>query len=106
VVETNSYLTLWDIDPSVTEIVYGGADDGDWYMGPNKDGVGISYTSPCNPNGNSSTYFMTIYALSETPSSLPSENSLPVDYDTLIEAIGTVTLIDSIEMEYVSSPSN
>jgi phosphatidylethanolamine-binding protein (PEBP) family uncharacterized protein len=106
VVETNSYLTLWDIDPSVTEIVYGGADDGDWYMGPNKDGVGISYTSPCNPNGNSSNYFMTIYALSETPSSLPSENSLTVDYDTLIEAIGTVTLIDSIEMEYVSSPSN
>jgi hypothetical protein len=31
---------------------------------------------------------------------------LTVDYDTLIEAIGTVTLIDSIEMEYVSSPSN
>jgi hypothetical protein len=57
-------------------------------------------------HGNSSTYFMTIYALSETPSSLPSENSLTVDYDTLIEAIGTVTLIDSIEMEYVSSPSN
>jgi phosphatidylethanolamine-binding protein (PEBP) family uncharacterized protein len=106
VVETNSYLTLWGIGPDVTEIAYGAADDGDWFMGPNKDGAGISYTSPCNPSGNFSTYYMTIYALSETPSSLPTENSLTVDYDTLMEAIQTVTLLDSVEMEYLSGSSN
>ena len=105
-VETNSYLTLWGIGPDVTEIAYGAADDGDWFMGPNKDGAGISYTSPCNPSGNFSTYYMTIYALSETPSSLPTENSLTVDYDTLMEAIQTVTLLDSVEMEYLSGSSN
>ena len=106
VVETNSYLTLWNIDPSITEIAYGQANNGAWYMGPNKDGVGISYSSPCNPSGNSSTYYMTIYALSETQSSLPSENSLTADYTVLKEAIESVTLIDSIEMEYISGPSN
>ena len=98
--------TLWGIGPDVTEIAYGAADDGDWFMGPNKDGAGISYTSPCNPSGNFSTYYMTIYALSETPSSLPTENSLTVDYDTLMEAIQTVTLFDSVEMEYLSGSSN
>ena len=60
--ETNSYLTLWNIDPSVTGIEYGGTNDGGWYMGPNKDGASISYSSPCSPNGATQTYYMTIYA--------------------------------------------
>mgnify|MGYP006865031683 CR=1 FL=1 len=29
----NSYLLPWDIDPTVTSIAYGTADDGPWYMG-------------------------------------------------------------------------
>ena len=45
--ETNSYLTLWNISPSVNEIQYGGANSGEWFMGPNKDGGKISYSSPC-----------------------------------------------------------
>ena len=49
--ETNSYLTLWNIDPSVTEISYGEANDGAWFMGPNKDGTTISYSSTCSPRG-------------------------------------------------------
>jgi len=40
--ETNSYLTLWNIDPSVTSIAYGEANDGTWFMGPNKDGASIT----------------------------------------------------------------
>ena len=75
-------------------------------MGPNKDGVQISYTSPCNPSTNYSTYYITIYALSETPSSLPTADSLLVDYDALIEAIETVTLIDKVELEYLAGPAN
>lgn len=101
--ETNSYLTLWNIDPSVTQIEYGGANDGAWYMGPNKDGASISYSSPCSPNGATQTYYMTIYALSETPSSLPEENSLTVDYQILVNSLTEVTIIDQVVIEYVSS---
>ncbi|MCP4596416.1 DUF1566 domain-containing protein, partial [Neptuniibacter sp.] len=69
----NSYLLLWDIDPSITEIAYGEADDGSWFMGANKDGNAISYTSPCSPSAGSHEYTITLYALSQTPASLPTE---------------------------------
>ena len=102
--ETNSYLTLWNIDPTnVTEIEYGGANDGAWYMGPNKDGASISYSSPCSPNGATQTYYMTLYALSKTPPSLPEENSLTVDYGVLVDSLSEVTIIDQVVLEYVSS---
>ena len=104
--ETNSYLTLWGIAPSVTSISHGGADDGDWYIGPNKDGAALSYTSPCNPNGGTTDYYITLYALNQTPASLPTESSLEIDYDKLVEAIATVTVIDSIQIAYKSVSSN
>ena len=59
----NCYLLLWDIDPSVTEIPYGTADDGPWYMGSNKDGDYISYTSPCSPDAGTHKYQIILYAL-------------------------------------------
>ena len=104
--ETNSYLTLWNIDPSVTEIPYGEANDGAWYMGPNKDGAAISYSSPCSPTGATSTYYMTIYALSETPPSLPEEDSITIDYTALIASFDEVTIIDQIILEYIATSSN
>ncbi|MEP0535419.1 hypothetical protein [Reichenbachiella sp.] len=91
----NSYLLLWGIDPSVTSIAHGGADDGNWYIGSNKDGTAISYTSPCSPSAGSHEYTITVYALSETPASLPTENTLEVDYETLKAAIESVTLVSS-----------
>ena len=100
--ETNSYLTLWGIDTSVTSIAYGEANDGTWFMGPNKDGAYITYSSPCSPNVGSATYFMTIYALSETPSSLPQNDSLSVDYTVMLESLSEVTIIDQVVLEYVS----
>ena len=100
--EINSYLTLWGIDPSISQIAYGEANNGSWYMGPNKDGSKISYSSPCSPNGSSSTYYMTIYALSELPDSLPSSNDLSIDYSTLITAIESVELIDSVQLMYTA----
>ncbi len=96
----NSYLLLWDIDPSVTGIPYGTADDGPWYMGSDKDGVAISYTSPCSPSAGSHEYVITLYALSDTPSDLPSSSSIAVDYDALIEAISTVTIIDEVSLTF------
>ncbi|MDM8530237.1 hypothetical protein QUF63_03635 [Anaerolineales bacterium HSG25] len=91
--QVNSYLLLWAIDPSVTEIPHGEADDGDWFMGANKDGAGVSYSSPCSPSTGIHEYTITLYALSETPSTLPTESTKNVDYYTLIEAIGTVDTI-------------
>ncbi|MCP4124831.1 MAG: hypothetical protein GY751_24075 [Bacteroidetes bacterium] len=96
----SSYLLLWDIDPSVTEIPYGTADDGPWYMGSNKDGTAISYTSPCSPSAGSHEYTITIYALSATPSSLPTSSSLSVNYDVLIDAISTVTIVDETSLTF------
>ncbi|MCP3930278.1 MAG: hypothetical protein GY705_14385 [Bacteroidetes bacterium] len=96
----SSYLLLWDIDPSVTEIPYGTADDGPWYMGSNKDGAAISYTSPCSPSSGSHEYIITLYALSETPSVLPDSSSIAVDYDVLIDAISTVTVIEEVSLTF------
>ena len=96
----NSYLLLWDIDPSVIEMAYGTADDGDWFMGANKDQTAISYTSPCSPSAATHEYTITIYALSETPSSLPSNSSLSVTYDVLMDAIETVTIIDKASITF------
>ena len=72
-------------------------------MGPNKDGGKISYSSPCSPSGGTSTYYMTIYSLSETPSSLPKENSLTINYNTLVDSLSEVTIIDQVVLEYTSS---
>jgi len=93
--EVNSYLLLWDIDPDILEIPYGMADDGDWFMGANKDGNAISYSSPCSPSTGSHEYTITLYALSETPPDLPGSSSIEVDYDTMVNAISAVTVIDN-----------
>ena len=96
----NSYLILWDIDPSVTTIPYATAGDGPWFMGANKDGNAISYTSPCSQGAGTYEYTITIYALSETPSSLPSNSSVDVNYDVFTEALSTVTIIDTAEITF------
>lgn len=100
--DPNQYLLLWGIDPSVTEITYGAADDEAWYMGSNKDGTAISYTSPCSPSAATHEYTITIYALSDTPASLPTVSSLSVDYGTLFDAIATVTTLGIAELTFDS----
>ncbi len=96
----NSYLLLWGIDTSVTEIAYGGADDGSWYMGANKDGVTVSYSSPCSPSPGTHEYTITLYALSETPSTLPTDSTTDVTYSVLKSAIETVTTIDTAVLTF------
>lgn len=40
------------------------ADDGPWFLGANKDNVGISYTFPCSQDGaGGKEYTITVYAL-------------------------------------------
>lgn len=97
----NSYLLLWAIDPSISSIAHGAADDGPFFMGANKDGNHISYTSPCAPAGTGShAYTITLYALNETPSTLPTESSATVDYDVLKSAISTVTILGKAELNF------
>lgn len=98
----NSYLVLWGIDKTVTEIPYGKADDGPWFMGPNKDLNRISYTSPCSQGSGSHEYTITIYALSETPASLPTQSSIEVTNEVLMNAISTVTVIEKTSLVFKS----
>tara|TARA_R110002126_G_scaffold286177_2_gene437650 strand:- start:2529 stop:3107 length:579 start_codon:yes stop_codon:yes gene_type:complete len=99
----SSYLLLWDIDTSISTIPYGTADEGSWFMGSNKDGNAISYSSPCSQGTGSHEYTITIYALSDTPSSLPSMSTIAVTYDVFSEALSTVTVIDTATLTFNST---
>lgn len=101
--EINSYLLLWDINPKVNGIPYKMANTGDWYMGANKDGNAISYTSPCSRGKGAHQYTIALYALSETPASLPKSNSLEVDYNVFMDALDTVEIIDRTTLEFLDS---
>lgn len=98
----NCYLVLWGIDGDVTEIAYGAGNDGSWFMGANKDGTGISYTSPCSPSAGSHEYTITISALDALPSMLPSESTVDVNYSTLQEALSTVNTLGIAELTFKS----
>ena len=101
--EINSYLLLWDIDPNVTEIPYKMAPSGDWYLGANKDGTAISYTSPCSHGKGKHLYTIALYGLAETPASLPKRNTLDVNYNVFMNAIGTVKIIDRTTLTFLDS---
>ncbi|EPR68465.1 YbhB/YbcL family Raf kinase inhibitor-like protein [Cyclobacterium qasimii] len=99
----NSYLLLWGINPSVSEIPYKMANNPNWYMGSNKDGTAISYTSPCSHGPGEHTYTIALFALSEMPKSLPTSNSLDVDLETLMKAISGVKVIDRTTLTFTDS---
>jgi phosphatidylethanolamine-binding protein (PEBP) family uncharacterized protein len=101
----NSYLLLWGIDRSVAGIPFGEADDGPWFMGANKDGVAISYTSPCSKGAGVHEYHITIYALSETPPSLPKQSSLAVNYAVFMQAIKSVKIVGSATLDFTAVSS-
>lgn len=101
--EINSYLLLWDIDPEITEIPYKMASKGNWFMGANKDGTAISYTSPCSRGKGKHEYTIALYALSETPAALPKKHSLNVDYNVFMNALSTVKIIDRTTLTFIDS---
>ena len=101
--EINSYLLLWNISPKITEIPYKMAKSGTWYMGANKDGNTISYTSPCSQGKGKHKYTVALYALSETPSSLPKYHSLEVDYNIFMNAIGETKIIDRTTLTFIDT---
>ena len=98
----NSYLLLWGIDKTVNKILYAEANKGPWFMGVNKDGNNISYTSPCSAGAGTHQYILTIYALSETPATLPTKSTTAVTYEVLTKAISTVTVLDKAKLIFNS----
>ena len=101
----NCNLVLWDVSTEITEIAYGEAGDhdaGTGYMGPNKDGNEISYTSPCSSGSGTFYYTLTMYALSDIPDSLPTESSTAVTYEVLMDAIDDV-IISETTLEFTST---
>jgi phosphatidylethanolamine-binding protein (PEBP) family uncharacterized protein len=97
----NSYLLLWGIDPDITEIPYGLADKGNWFMGSNKDGDAISYTSPCSHGPGSHTYTIAVFALAETPETLPQKSTVDVDFVTFMTAIEKTKILGKAELSFV-----
>jgi phosphatidylethanolamine-binding protein (PEBP) family uncharacterized protein len=97
---SNSYLLLWGIDPSVNEIPYGEAADGEWFMGRNKDGNAVSYTSPCSPSPGSHEYVITLFALSDYPEDLPEMSTIDVDFYTFMDAIENCEIIGKAELAF------
>jgi len=96
----NSYLLLWGIDPTVSEIAYGGANSDEWYMGSNKDRDAISYTSPCSAGPGAHEYHIAIFALSEYPEGLPKESSLDVNYSTFMDSIDVNDILGKAELSF------
>lgn len=96
----NSYLLLWGIDPAVREIAYGEADHGEWYMGPNKDGNAISYTSPCSQGPGVHEYVISIFALAEFPKVLPEKSSLDLNFDLFMTAIEDVEILGRADIVF------
>ncbi|WP_299781892.1 hypothetical protein [uncultured Formosa sp.] len=101
--EINSYLLLWGIKPSVSEIPYKMANNPNWFMGSNKDGTAISYTSPCSRGPGKHKYTIALFALSETPKSLPKSNALEVDLNTFMNAISEDIVIDRTTLSFIDS---
>lgn len=101
--EINSYLLLWGIKPSVSEIPYKMANNPNWYMGSNKDGTAISNTSPCSRGPGKHRYTIALFALSETPKSLPESNALDVDLNTFMKAISDDIVIDRTTLTFLDS---
>ena len=98
----NSYLELWGIDKSVSGMAHGQAGNGPWFMGLNKDLRAISYSSPCSAGAGTHQYTVTIYALSATPASLPTQSSIIVTNPVLMSALASVTIIDRATLVFNS----
>ena len=98
----NAYLLIWGIDSTITEITHAEAYDINWYMGANKDGTQISYSSPCSPSVGTHEYELILYALDETPSSLPTNSTLDVTLDVLLTAIDDVETISTTNLIFNS----
>ncbi|MBU2062504.1 MAG: YbhB/YbcL family Raf kinase inhibitor-like protein [Bacteroidetes bacterium] len=101
--EVNSYLLLWNIDPSISQIPYKMANNPSWAMGANKDGNTVSYTSPCSKGPGKHEYTIALFALGEDIKSLPKSSSVKVNYEQFMKAISETKLIDRTSLTFTAS---
>lgn len=101
--EVNSYLMLWNIDPSISQIPYKMASNPNWAMGANKDGNTVSYTSPCSQGPGKHEYTIALFALAEDLKSLPKSSSIKVNYELFMKAISETKLIDRTALTFTAS---
>lgn len=101
--EVNSYLLLWNIDPSISQIPYKMASNPNWAMGANKDGNTVSYTSPCSQGPGKHEYTIALFALAEDLKSLPKSSSVKVNYELFMKAISETKLIDRTALTFTAS---
>jgi phosphatidylethanolamine-binding protein (PEBP) family uncharacterized protein len=72
----------------------------EWYMGQNKDGNAVSYTSPRSPSNGPHEYIITVFALSEYPEALPHKSSIDIDFTAFMDAIEAVEIIGKAELDF------
>lgn len=65
---TNFYLLLWNVSANIVELPYNSVPTTNTassygYMGSNKDGVSVSYTSPCSAGSGTNSYNLNVYKL-------------------------------------------
>lgn len=87
-VDTPSHYWLaWNIPANVTSLPHGNPESiGD--EGSDKDGTRVGYTPPCSPPGGAKhAYTITVYALSEAPTTLGTGDNPSARYTDVMQAI-------------------
>lgn len=82
----SQYWLLWNIPPDTREIERANPLS-IGHEGADKDERRTGYTPPCSPAGSVHEYTITIYALETPLSSLPENDDISVDWETLIAAM-------------------
>lgn len=82
----SQYWLLWNISAETTNIDRGNTRS-IGTEGSDKDGRHTGYTAPCSPSGQQHEYTITLYALDSILDSLPSNDDISVDWQTLSNAM-------------------
>jgi len=99
--DTHWYWLLFDIPASVTSLA--AAESSVGTFGINSVNSENEYTPPCSQGDGAKSYTITVYALSESPGLADPST---VDRDTLLNAIGSITLDEaSLEVSYERTSS-
>jgi Raf kinase inhibitor-like YbhB/YbcL family protein len=90
----SQYWLLWNIPPNTFELERANPlSIGD--EGADKDKRHTGYTPPCSPAGSAHEYTVTVYALDAPLTSLPENNDISVDWETLTAAMADKVVASS-----------
>ncbi|MEO9824137.1 MAG: YbhB/YbcL family Raf kinase inhibitor-like protein [Paracoccaceae bacterium] len=90
----SQYWLLWNIPPNTSEIDRANpASIGN--EGADKDERHTGYTPPCSPAGSEHEYTITVFALDAPLTSLPENDDISVDWETLTAAMAGKVITSS-----------